>query len=124
MADATMADLMLEAARRDAAACLGLMEIAGIHDAIIGFHAQQVVEKGIKSALFKHGATVPKTHNIAQLLYTLAEAGVAQPPHADMLDMLNPYAVAARYGALDVGPLDRAVTTIWVTDVLAWAAGF
>ncbi len=117
-----MADVMLEAARRDAAACLALINIPDIHDSMVGFHAQQVVEKSIKAALFKHGVMVPKTHNIALLLDTLPQAGIAAPPHADVLDMLNPYAVAARYGALDVGPLDRAITAKWVAAVLAWAA--
>ena len=116
-----MAGLMLISAQRDAAAFLALVDHAGIHDAILGFHAQQVAEKAIKSVLFGQGVMVPRTHNIAHLLLALDDAAIEAPPHADAVDSLNPYAVAARYGALDAGELDRAVTTVWVKDLLAWA---
>ena len=117
-----MADLMLTSAKRDAAAFLALVGNTEIHDSILGFHAQQVVEKAIKTVLFKQGVMVPRTHNIAQLLVTLSDAGISAPPHANALDALNTYAVAARYGALDAGELDRAETTAWVNDLLAWAS--
>jgi HEPN domain-containing protein len=117
-----MAELMLESARRDAAAYFALMQHAGIHDSILGFHAQQVVEKALKSALFARGLFVPKTHNLAQLLDALADAAVAPPPHASELDTLNPYAVQARYGTLDVGALDRDAVGLWLTEILDWAA--
>ena len=118
-----MADLMLASAQRDAAAYSALVDNAGIHDSILGFHAQQVVEKAIKAVLFRHGVMVPRSHNIAQLLLALDDAAIGPPPHADALDALNPYAVAARNGALDAGELDRGVTTAWVNDLLAWANG-
>lgn len=124
MADPTMADLMLVSAQRDAAAYFALVDNVGIHDSILGFHAQQVIEKAIKAALFKHGVQVPRTHDIGQLLDALGDAAIAAPPHADALDILNPYAVQARYGALDAGALDRGLTAGWLKDVVAWAAGF
>ena len=117
-----MADLMLASAQRDAAAYLALVDNAGIHDAILGFHAQQVVEKAIKAVLFRHRVMVPRTHNIAQLLDLLGDACINAPPFADTLDALNPYAVAARYGVLDAGSLDRALAGAWVKGVLAWAS--
>lgn len=121
MAEPTMADLTLASAHRDAAAYSALVDNAGIHDAILGFHAQQVVEKAIKAVLFKHGVMVPRTHNIAQLLVVLGDAQISVPPYADTLDALNPYAVTARYGALDAGDLDRTLTAAWVKGVLDWA---
>lgn len=117
-----MADLMLVSAQRDAAAYSALVDHAGIHDSILGFHAQQVVEKAIKAVLFRHSVMVPRTHNIAQLLDVLDDANISAPPFADALDTLNPYAVAARYGALDAGNLDRTITGEWVKGVLAWAS--
>lgn len=117
-----MAELMLEAARRDAAAYSALAPNTSIHDSILGFHAQQVVEKAIKSVMFGSRVLVPRTHNITQLLDDLSAARVASPPHAEALDMLNPFAVQARYGALDAGPLDRDTVARWLVDVLAWAA--
>jgi len=44
-----MAGVMLESARRDAAAYQALVRNAAIHDSILGFHAQQVVEPGNRS---------------------------------------------------------------------------
>ena len=116
-----MAVVMLESAQRDAAAYHALVRNAEIHDSILGFHAQQVGEKALKAALFKHCVHVPRTHNIAQLLDVLDDAAVLAPPHADEIDSLNPYAVEARYGTLDAGPLDRRLIEVWLNDVLGWA---
>jgi hypothetical protein len=124
MAETTMADVMLAAARHDSAAYFVLVAHPAIHDSILGFHAQQAVEKALKSVLFGHGVMVPRTHHIAQLLDALADAGIAAPPHAETIDLLNPYAVQARYGALDAGALDRHAVGSWLRDVLDWATGF
>ena len=117
-----MAVVMLESAQRDAAAYQALVRNAEIHDSILGFHAQQVVEKALKAALFKHGVHVPRTHNIAQLLDVLDDAAVLAPPHADWIDELNPYAVAARYGLVEAGRLDRQRTLAAIAELLAWAS--
>lgn len=122
MAEPTMAGVMLESARRDCAAYQALVRNPAIHDSILGFHAQQVVEKALKAALFKHGVLVPRTHNIAQLLDVLHDSAIAAPPYADEIDSLNPYAVQARYGTLDAGSLDRRMVEVWLNEVLAWAA--
>jgi energy-converting hydrogenase A subunit M len=64
---------------------------------------------------------VPRTHRIDELLDAFHDASMPAPPHAESLDELNPYAVQARYGALDVGSLDRALITQWLSDVMNWA---
>lgn len=122
MAEPTMADLMLRAARNDAAAYAVLAGHPEIHDSVLGFHAQQGIEKAIKSALFKRGVLVPRTHSIARLLDTLATAGIGPPPHADVLDTLDPFAVQGRYGALEGAGLIRDVVGQRLQDVLGWAA--
>lgn len=71
--------------------------------------------------LFKYGVQVPRTHHIDVVLDVFHDAGLPAPPYADVLDELNPYAVQARYGALDVGTLDRALAHEWLTRVMAWA---
>lgn len=121
MAEPTMAGLMLASAQRDAAAYLALVRNTAIHDSILGFHAQQTGEKAIKAVLFEHGVLVPRTHDIARLLDVVEDSAIAAPPHADELDTLNPYAVQARYGTLDAGPLDRQAVRAWLHEVLAWA---
>ena len=124
MAEPTMGDLLLQAARRDAVAFAKLVHDSDVHDSIIGFHAQQAIEKALKAVLFQHAVQVPRTHNIDELLNALADAAILAPPHALVLDELNPFAVQARYGALDVGTLDRPVAATRLNDVLAWASGF
>ena len=44
-------ELLLDAALQDLAACKLLAGGAGIGDAVVGFHAQQSVEKSIKAVL-------------------------------------------------------------------------
>jgi hypothetical protein len=56
-----------------------------------------------------------------RLLDALADHGLGPPPYADRLDELNPFAVAARYGILEVGPLDRQAAGVWVRETIAWA---
>jgi HEPN domain-containing protein len=122
MAEPSMAELTLAAARRDADTYALLVDHAEAHDAILGFHAQQAVEKALKSVMFGRGIAVPRTHNLALLLDLLADAGVPAPPHVDVLDSLNPFAVQARYGTVEVGTLDRRAVAAWLVAVLGWAA--
>jgi HEPN domain-containing protein len=122
MADSAMASLMLASARRDAEAYAALLPMSQIHDSILGFHAQQAIEKALKVVLFARGAIVPRSHDIATLLDFCADNHLPEPPHAQSLDELNPFAVQARYGAIDAGSLDRHTTLTWVRDTLAWAA--
>ena len=42
--------------------------MATVTDAIVGFHAQQAVEKAFKAVLAMVGAEFPFTHNIALLM--------------------------------------------------------
>ena len=119
-----MADVMLDAAGHDSAAFFALAHHPAIHDSILGFHAQQGIEKALKSALFRRQVLVPRTHRLGQLPQALSDANIAAPPHADTIDTLDPYAVQARYAALSAGPLDRAAAACWLKDVPAWAAGF
>ena len=116
-----MAALMLETARRDAVVFFKLMHDADVHDSMLGFHAQQAIEKALKAVLFKQGVLVPRTHRLDELLDALQDSALPAPPHAERLDELNPYAVQARYGALDAGPLDRAQAAAWLSAVMAWA---
>ena len=81
----------------------------------IGFHAQQAVEKYLKSFLVYHQMEFTKTHDIAQLLDLVATKG---PELAEMLCdavALTPYAVEARYPgdaiALTVAEAEEAIAT-------------
>ena len=122
MVDLDVAQRLLLAARRDAVVLEKLLHDLDVDDSILGFHAQQAVEKSLKAVLSRAGVEVRRTHDLAELMDRMTDAGLAPPPHADRLDELNPFAVAARYGPLDLGPLDRPLAMSWVHDLLAWAA--
>jgi HEPN domain-containing protein len=121
MADATIATILLAAARRDAQAFRALVAAPDMNETVIGFHAHQSVEKALKAVLAHSGVAFRRTHDIAELLDTLGDAGRALPPGADRLDELNPFAVEARYGLVEPSGLDRAFAEAAVKDTLAWA---
>ena len=123
MVEENVARLLLEAASRDLRACEALAAVADVHDSMVGFHAQQTIEKSLKAVLARTGVAVRRTHDIATLLDTMTDVSLPLPPHAERLDRLQPYAVDARYGLVQPGPLDRDETTRMVADVWRWAAG-
>lgn len=121
MAEQSVAHIMLSLADQDALAYRRLYQDAEIRDALLGFHAQQCVEKALKAVLSYAGVSFRRTHDIAELLDLLTDAGLPAPPHAQILDELTPYAVEMRYGLVEPGGLDRVATLKHLDDVLAWA---
>lgn len=122
MDERTLAETLLRAAERDQQAFRKLADDPALHDSLAGFHAQQAVEKALKSVLAKAGIAFRRTHDIAELLDLLDDSGLPAPPHADRLDELNPYAVEMRYGLIEPSGLDRPATSLWVQEVIDWAA--
>lgn len=121
MAEKSVAQLLLEAARQDENAVAALIKAPDIGDAIVGFHAQQAVEKALKAVLSSNGIAFRRTHDIAELLDLLTDSGLPPPPEAETLDELNPYAVEARYGLVDLSGLDRRAIQVTIREVLGWA---
>ena len=64
---------------------------------VLGFHAQQAVEKALKSALTSHGIEYPRTHNLVMLMELLRRAQIVLPPDAAALGLLVPFGVLLRY---------------------------
>ncbi len=60
---ADLARQLLELAAADELAARTLSDAAGISDAIVGFHAQQSVEKALKAVLASHEIEFPFTHD-------------------------------------------------------------
>jgi len=89
---------------------------------IIGFHAQQAVEKSLKGFLIYHGhIQFPKTHDVGNLLRI---ASTYEPKLEDLDEVveLTPFAVEVRYPEMDATGIDaeeylvmaeRACQTIW-----------
>lgn len=95
----TVAADLLARARDDAEAVTATVAVAGVTDAIVGFHAQQAVEKAIKAVLAANGETFPFTHDLEGLIERCETAGLDVPAqlHLDA-GLLTPYAVRHRYG--------------------------
>lgn len=115
------AEQLLTTAQRDLLVWRKLVGDHEVHDAMLGFHAQQTVEKLLKAVLAHRGVAFRRTHDLAELLDVLHDAGLPDPPHAERLDELNPFAVEARYGMGGEGVLGRAEVGSWLDALWAWA---
>jgi HEPN domain-containing protein len=101
----TRAQIFLIKAAEDEAA----LHADGNPDTVLGFHAQQAVEKLIKAFLSQLGTPFELTHNLARLQTVLSAAGEVLPATPLPLGALNDYAVVYRYDLMTQrsGP-DRA----------------
>src|SRR6267154_1988588 len=70
---------------------------ADIADAIVGFHAQQAVEKLIKAVLAVQGVAFMKSHALSYLIGLVEENGIEAPEGLAEADVLSPWAVEFRY---------------------------
>ena len=78
-------------------------------DAIVGFHAQQAIEKLMKALLSALNLAFEFTHNLERLQVALEAAGEKLPQTSVQLDQLTDYAVVYRYDLLFlIAPPDRA----------------
>ena len=112
---------MLTAARSDLRAANVLVADPDQANDVIGFHAQQAVEKAIKAVLIASGMEIPYTHDLAFLLDLVAAEHVNTTPESvAQADWLTPWAVAARYGASDA-PLDRKAAITAADHAVGWA---
>lgn len=96
---------------------------------VIGFHAQQAVEKYLKAVLAYRDITFPRSHDIEELVGLLRRKGVPLPPHADELPALTPFGVAFRYDDQGIAdPSERleliAAIAIWLTATRQWTESF
>jgi HEPN domain-containing protein len=93
-----------------------------ISDEIVGFHAQQAVEKWLKALMAVRGLAQLRTHDIDQLSRALETDGVELPFARPRLAELTIFAVPLRYEQLlDAEPLDREATVALVHEVGKWA---
>jgi hypothetical protein len=91
---------------------------AGLSDSILGFHAQQAVEKLIRALLAQLNVPFELTHNLGRLRTALVTAGESLPATPIPLDQLSDFAVVYRYDLLfkfaspDVAELQETVRLI------------
>ncbi len=119
---ADLAALYSKKASNDATAAREFADNSEISDEIIGFHAQQAVEKWLKAVMASFGLPQQRTHDIDQLCRLLEEQGVELPVPRSRLAELTDFAVPLRYeDLLDAEPLDRQSTATLVDQVGGWA---
>ncbi|MGH2879016.1 MAG: HEPN domain-containing protein [Solirubrobacteraceae bacterium] len=120
--------MLLRRAQGDLQACRVLADDVDIDDSIIGFHAQQTVEKALKVALVLAEVELPHTHDLELLVEQVQASGTTIPDELAGIDWLTPWAAELRYD--EPTPLDRTAALAaaesacdWATSLLTAAQG-
>ncbi len=90
----------------------------------VGFHAQQTVEKALKSVLQLAGIGYPFSHDLEILLKIVEQANISEPPHSTNLPYLTPFASWQRYESNNESeepPLGIEKILEWSQSTLNWA---
>ncbi len=118
-----LAQQLLERAADDEAALHALLDVPSVTDAIVGFHAQQAVEKALKAVIASRGVEFPFTHDLASLMKLSDAAGAAVPAGLAAARRLTPYGARMRYGEAVAQGVTRAEAAAWAAEAVAWARG-
>ncbi len=113
--------LLLRKAREDADAVEKLAPDADIADSVVGFHAQQAVEKALKAVLAASGDDFPWTHDLRHLMDRLETVETPLPATLREVRTLGPWAVEFRYGETIDDLLEREQALALISEVIEWA---
>lgn len=113
------AETLLRLAESDLQVCRVLADASDIADGAVGFHAQQAVEKALKTAIVLTEAELPRTHDLERLSGQAA-ACAPLPDELAGVDWLTPWAVALRYDEPTTA-LDRAAAVAAAESACRWA---
>lgn len=113
-----VARLLLEKATGDLVALQVLAADQNQADHVVGFHAQQAVEKSIKAVLASREMEIPMTHDLGYLV-TLVEV---LPPEVSESRWLTPWAGGWRYDT-EGSPVDREKALRTAEGAVEWAGG-
>ena len=109
-------------ADRDITAFEILKKSKDAHIAIIGFHAQQAIEKSLKAVLFAHQIEFDRSHDLVKLAGLLRNHQIQIPVEDKKLRQLNPFAVMLRYDDVEITPqITPATTSQLVNQLRRWA---
>jgi HEPN domain-containing protein len=114
------AEMLRRLAAGDLYACRKLADDANVDDHIIGFLAQQAVEKVLKAALVLAGSELPRTHDLDLLVEQVEAARTKVPGELSDIDWLTPWAAELRYD--EPIALDRAAALAVTESAVGWAA--
>lgn len=87
---------------------------------VVGFHAQQAVEKAIKAVLVLRGIDFPKTHDLDLLLARAGDHAVVRPRELEDAAWLTPWAAQLRYDEAPA-PLNRSDAIAVASSAVTWA---
>lgn len=116
-----VARVLLMKAGQDEALVRKIGPDTDIADEMIGFHAQQAVEKQIKAVLTAQEIPFIKTHELSYLVGLIDENNIDAPPALEEAEMLTDWAVEFRYEGDKPSALDRAGALTLVVKVREWA---
>jgi len=126
MQSAELARLLLQKAKQDQYAMNRLLDDPAAPNEVIGFHAQQAVEKMTKAVLAHLAIEYRRTHQLEELVAILDDSGISYPPELSEAVALTPFAVEFRYDLLPVHddpcPFDRRWAKRCVERIGDWAA--
>ncbi len=115
-----VAELFLRKADSDLSAARALARDPDQQDDVVGFHAQQAIEKSLKAVLTVRGFEIPRTHDL-DLLTRLVAAGPDDfPDELREARELSPWAVATRYDDI-TARLDRSAAVDIADRIVTWA---
>ena len=118
-----VSQILSRKAQADATAVYKMAPSSEITDDIVGFHAQQAVEKWLKAVIASRHEDFEYTHDLHRLVMLATFGSGELPVDVDAVIALTQYAVPLRYeDLLDAEPLDRDATVSLVEDVGRWAA--
>lgn len=119
-----LAALLARKATEDAVALREFEGNANVSDSILGFHAQQAIEKWFKAVLADKDVDFEYTHDLRRLIELVEELGITFPFVTGEVVMYTEFAVPLRYeDLLDAEPLDRRAAVALINEVEAWARG-
>jgi HEPN domain-containing protein len=113
----------LRHARSNLARCRSHRSLPEILFEDLCFDAQQAAEKAVKAVLVLKGRRFAKTHDLAELLALVEDAGVTVPAAVLEAKRLTPYAVAGRYPGVseDASEGDHREALAIAEAVVGWA---
>lgn len=114
------AALLLRKAREDLDVVEALIDNASIADDVIGFHAQQAVEKAMKAVLVNSGIDFRRSHDLTYLLHVADAGGVLVPEAVAAARWLTPWAAEFRYDEPPAPALDRTEALRSASDAVVW----
>ena len=98
-----------------------LLDDPDVPDDILGFHAQQAIEKRLKAVLASRGIDFERTHSISYLIALLERHGLDLPERRQQIEDLTPWAVAARYEDSSDEVLDRSAVRELLPILREWS---